>query len=305
MKTLALGFLAICALGCAASDAELDEDAVADGADGKADSVSFTRLERATPTQVATSFASVRGAELTVCFAAYRARIDADATEVTQAVADKFVDVSNATNQAACASWYDLQETVTGVLDMKGVASAPVDDINAAMFDWAKPQLTAASVGGYVETKDLRLLFFDDLMRVRDANARSREKQPTGVDLSAIRSQWRKVRTDVSLDRAYLNPVTFGAGALEGSQLFKSLRAAFPLRSLSLVSSGHEAVDDFATAHEGPDGDPDFAPIATALKKPSIKKRFYFARTGEWSSNVLIVIDQYNQVWGMQMGYSE
>jgi len=77
------------------------------------------------------------------------------------------------------------------------------------------------------------------------------------------------------------------------------------LRGLSLVSSGYHAISDFASAYEGPESDPDFAPIATALRKRSIKKRFYFARQGDWSSNVLIVVDQYGQAWGMQMGYSE
>jgi hypothetical protein len=60
-----------------------------------------------------------------------------------------------------------------------------------------------------------------------------------------------------------------------------------------------------AAASEGPNNDPAFAPIRTALRKSSIKKRFYFAYSGMWSSNVLIVIDQHGQAWGMQMGYSE
>ena len=78
------------------------------------------------------------------------------------------------------------------------------------------------------------------------------------------------------------------------------------LRGLSLVSSGYHAISDFASAYEGPESDPDFAPIATALRKRSIKKRFYFAGGGdEWTSNVLIVVDEHGQAWGMQMGYSE
>ena len=305
MKSFTLSLLSVSLVACAASDADLDEQAIAEGADGKADSIALVRLERATPSEVAASFASVRGTALSECFAGYQAKIDASATKISAAVADKFIQVAIATNDGACDDWSDLSDAAKGVLEMKDATELTPAAIIDAFPDWAKPQLTAASVGGYVQTKELPLIFYTDLMRVREANAMKREKDPTGIDLATIRTQWREVRSETTLDRAYLNPVTFPAGSFEGSQLFKSLRAAFPLRTLTLVSSGYAALDDFAGAHEGPDGDAAFTPIKTALRKSSIKKRFYFARTGEWSSNVLIVIDQHGQAWGMQMGYSE
>lgn len=129
----------------------------------------------------------------------------------------------------------------------------------------------AATIDGYVDAEKAPLLFYSDLMAVREANAREREVNPTGVDLAAVRTSWDDVRDETTLDRAYLNPVTFPAGALDGTQAFKYLRAAFPLKTLTLQSTGYAAVSDFAAAHEGPEGDPAFKPIATALKKSSIK----------------------------------
>lgn len=237
MKSFAFVFASVCALACTSSDADLDEEAVADGADGKADSIAFVRLERATPAEVATSFTALRSEQLATCFAAYQSRIDASATQLTKPIAEQFIQVAIATNDGACDAWNDLREIVFGVLDMTGVDAASLDDVLAALPDWATPQLELASVAGYVHTSKLPLLFYDDLMRVRDENAMAREKNPTGVDLNALRAQWAEVRDDTTLDRAYLNPVTFPPGALEGSQLFKSLRAAFPLRYLSLQST--------------------------------------------------------------------
>ena len=307
MKRTPLVILVLAGCGTL-SDAELDEQAVAEGADGKADAVAMTRLERATPTQATTSFTRQRSAELTGCFADYQMLIDSSATRISKAVADKFYSLGDQTGWAHCT--WDLGDIVDGILDLRGVTEATPSQIIADMPAWAKPKFQAAAVAGYVEVKNLDVTLYGDLMRVRDENAMARERDPSGIDLAAIREQWKLVRDDTTLDRAYLNPVTFPAGALDGTSVFKNLRAAFPLRGLTLQSSAFTALSEFAQAHEGPGGDAAFTPIATALRKSSIKKRFYFAGGGEyagnpWSSNVLIVVDEHGQAWGMQMGYSE
>lgn len=295
-------------LACAAtSELDLDrEAALEEDAGGKADGIGVTRLERATASEVADSFAKVQGDALVACFAGYQAHIDASATRLTRAVADDFIDVSIATDGDACGDWFDLKTIVHGVLDARGFASALPSTVVSALPGWARPQLEAALTDGFVDVEDADLLFYDDIMRVHEANARSRERAPTGIDLAAVREAWDEVRGDTTLDRAYLNPVTFSDGALDSDQIFRSLRKAFPLRGLSLESTGFTAIDEFAAADEGPDGDPAFAPIAKALRKSSIRKRFYYAASNsEWSSNVLIVIDEHGQAYGMQMGYSE
>jgi len=309
MRTFSL--LAISTLtalsACADSDAELFElDDEAATLDGKADGVpGITRLERATPTEVTAAFKAKRSGELTECFAAYQQHIDASATRLTKDVANKFITVAIQTNDGACDDWSTLSDLVEGVLDTNGLTDATPTQLISKITGWAKPQLVAATTDGYVDAGKAPLLFYSDLMAVREANAREREVNPTGVDLAAIRTAWDDVRDETTLDRAYLNPVTFPAGVLDGNQAFKYLRAAFPLETLTLQSTGYSAISDFAAADEGPEGDVAFKPIATALRKLSIKKRFYFARQGDWSSNVLIVVDQHGQAWGMQMGYSE
>jgi hypothetical protein len=287
------------------SDADLDAEAVAAGADGKADSsVVVTRLERSTPAEVSATFLAHMGPKLVACFDGYKAKFDTAATQVTQAATQKFSLVD------ACGyEWWDLGQLSIAILQMKGVTGLTPAEIVAEIPTWAEPKLEAVSVDGFVMEKNLDLIFYDDLWATRNANAMAREKDPSGVDLATIRAQWKKVRDDTTLDRAYFNPVMFSAGALDGADVFKNLRAAFPLRRLSLVSTGYNAIKDFAEASEGPEGDAEFAPIATALRKYSIKKRFYFSGGSDspfpWSSNVLVVVDQHGQAWGMQMGYSE
>ena len=60
-------------------------------------------------------------------------------------------------------------------------------------------------------------------------------------------------------------------------------------------------------AGEGPDGAPEFKPIAESMKYSiGIKKRFFFEGGGPgWSSHVLVVMDEKNQLFGFSMGYSE
>lgn len=292
---------------CADSDADLfdlDDEAATEA--GKADGLpGIVRLERATPTEVTAAFKTKHGPELTACFAAYQQRIDANATTLTKQVASKFIDVAIQTSDGACDDWSTLSDLVKGVLDSNGLTEATPSVLVGKISGWVKPQLVTASPNGFVDAEKAPLIFYSDLMAVREANARAREVNPTGIQMSAIRGAWDDVRDETTLDRAYLNPVKFPAGALDGTQLFKYLRAAFPLKTLTLQSTGYAAIADFAAADEGVENDPAFKPIATALRKSSITKRFYFARTGEWSSNVLIVVDREGQAWGMQIGYSE
>lgn len=307
MKTTSLAISSLLVAACAASEPDpdllLDQDAIESGADdGKADGIELTRLERVTVAELADYTIDVRGTEIVDCFAGYREEIDASATHVTKAIADKFYAV----RAPACHDWSLLARIAKGVLDLRGFSRALPTTIVSSIGAWARPQLETAAVGGYVSPEKVSLQFYGDLVVLQDRNAIAREQDPPGVDLGAIRTAWDRVRANTTLDRAYLNPVTFGPGALEGSRLFSSLRAAFPLRGLALEATGYDAIAEFAGAYEGPDHDPAFAPIRTALRKGSIKKRFYFSGGGEgWSRNVLIVIDQHGQAWGMLMGYSE
>jgi len=295
---------------CAAdSDAELfDLDSQAAAQDGKADSpTNFTRLDRATPSEVAAHFTERHAPELTACFARFQELYPGEnATELTADIAVRFIDISLRSPDGECLNWNQLKETVWGVLRVQDRTSMPVDDVVAAMPAWVETKLATASATGFVDIERAPLTFYYEILDVQDANARSRERDPSGVDLELVRESWADLQEHNSVDMAYLNPVTFPAGVLDGSQIFTYLRAAFPLRNLSLVSTRTAAIEDFATAYNGPEDQEPWEDIAALLRKRSIKKRFYFVGGGdEWTSNVLIVVDEHGQAWGFQMGYSE
>jgi hypothetical protein len=301
---------ALFASACAAdSDAELfDLDSQAAAQEGKADSpTNFTRLDRATPAEIATHFTERHAPELIACFARFQELYPGEnVTELTADIAVRFIDVSLRSPNGECLNWQQLKETVWGVLLDQNRTSMPVDDVVAGIPAWVESKLASSSASGFVNIERAPSTFYYEILDVQNANARSRERDPSGVDLELVREDWSAINQYVTHDVAYLNPVTFPAGVLDGSQIFTYLRAAFPLRSLSLVSTRTAAIDDFASSYQGPDGTPEWDEIATLLGKRSIKKRFYFAGGGdEWTSNVLIVVDEHGQAWGFQMGYSE
>jgi hypothetical protein len=159
---------------------------------------------------------------------------------------------------------------------------------------------------GYVGPRDLDGRFYDDLRAAQLANATAREKNPEGIDLVELRALWDDVQSETTLDRDFFHPVILDPALLETDELFAHMREVFSLEHTTYVSAGRAAIDDFASATEGPDGDPAFERIARLLRKPSIKKRFYFSGGGdEWSTNILLVLDEHGQMFGMQMGYSE
>lgn len=281
-----------------------DEEAASD--EGKADSsVRFTRLGAATPEEVAANFDKRVGSQLEGCFEAYKNTFDADATSLTAAVAAKFVSISGSSNGRHCRSWSELEDIVEGLLEQENTSSITVADALPMIPSWATSKMKVDD-DGFAVLDPSRSTFWQDVSDTEDANAMARMEKPTGIDPAELRAQWDKVQQSTTLDRDFLNPVTFPERALEGRSLFRSLRAAFPLRSTSLVKSGRKAITEFGEASEGPESDPAFGPVATMLRKTSIRKRFYFAGGGEnWSTNVLIVIDEHNQAWGLKMGYSE
>jgi hypothetical protein len=306
-----VAFALVLVAGCATSgeqDFDLDRQAAEEVAatGGKADGISFERLERATADEVAASFQDVRGTQIADCFAVYTAEIDPDATTLSAEVAGEFLHVSDLGEGNVCEDWSELEETVNGVLAQLGVAEAPIGDVIDALDDYAVAQLADAKTDGFVDLAKAAPLFHDDIVRVQDANAIAREQDPTDVDLTEIRAAWDQVRINEqeTLDGSYLNPIVFPKTVLDGSDLdiFKGLRSAFPLEGLKLIATSRRAINGFWQNNDGPDDDPDFEPIAITLEKTSIVKRFYFR--GD-RNNMLLVVDDQNQAWGLQMGYSE
>lgn len=287
------------------ADAIAAQDADQNTEDGKADAASAkARLDRSTPAEVTATFAASFSRDLDACVAAYRSRIDQNMSSITATVANKFTSLAN----AGCRDGFDVAEVSKALLNTLGQSSASSAEMKVSVNAWALPLLRASTINGFVSVEKATLTFYDAVITTQTANAMAREQDPAGMQLRAIRAAWDEVTENSNFDNAYLNPVQLTQAQVTGSSatLFRTLRKHFPLRAAALVESGTSAPRTFHLASEGPANSPTFAPIETALAKTSIKKRFYFAGGGRsWSTNVLIVIDQHNQAWGFQMGYTE
>ncbi len=156
----------------------------------------------------------------------------------------------------------------------------------------------------YDDRAPFDLRFYRAWRDVRRENAYARAKNPRGLEISAIESAWNDFYDEHgrNLDHDFYLPVFVGS-----NPTLAQVRAALGVRYLPTISVGLTAVDDFAASGEGPEEDPAFGPIAERLKNAvGIQKRWYLSGGGsEWSSNVLLVLDEKGQAWGFQMGYSE
>ncbi|MCC7404608.1 MAG: hypothetical protein IT288_09450 [Bdellovibrionales bacterium] len=210
-----------------------------------------------------------------------------------------------------CRDALDLNEIVKTILDRKGKDSARL----ATMIRWFKEQAlldlgsNVDSEGFFKANSNYKLLYFGAVEAAQDRKAEENFREPGHLTYAFLRSIWSKVRESTTLDRGFFNPVQLDPAVLESDELFGQLRKAFELEKVGFVTAGLKAIDDFWQAHEGPEGDPAFAPLAQALKGQGILKRFYFNGGEEhpfpWSRNVLVVIDEHHQAWGFYMGYSE
>jgi hypothetical protein len=199
---------------------------------------------------------------------------------------------------------YDNLEIGNVIEDLVGQGSITPIDLKSSLTSLAVSQLAP-----YVDAEDVvqtgvPLRYYSMLEDVRSANAVAREKDPTNIDLTAIRQFWNEIASSTTLDTRYLNPVILNPAIVDTDELFPELRRIFPLSGQSYVSAMGQAIIDFQTTLEGPGAQ--FTPIAEALTQPSIRKIFFFRYYDEdASSNTLIVMDDQGQFWGFQIGYSE
>ena len=210
-----------------------------------------------------------------------------------------------------CQNSYDLKETVTTIFASKRHKSVKVKTMVRWFGEKASMDLAKfVDSEGYIKpTSEFGLLYYEAYIVASDDSAKANFKEPKGISYDFLRKTWKKVGQDNNLDRGFYNPVQLDPQVVEAGELFSHLRKAFGLKGISYVSAGLVAVDNFWTSDEGPEGDKEFAPLASSFKTGAIKKRFYFAGGGEepfpWSRNILILVDEHDQAWGFYMGYSE
>jgi hypothetical protein len=290
MSKLVLALVGALAISCAApsggdgggdGDGEAPVEAVESEARAK---TKFTPLDAVTADDVADAFVARFNSELDVVLAAHPS---------IQTVTKNNVGTLTAVGSVF---YLDLGEAITGILDQLGQASARPSTLRSKARAWALAKLAGSGAEP--------LALYEAKKAAAEKNAFARAEKPRGVVFSTIRAQWAAVQSDRgTLDSSFLLPVK-----VDKEPSITELKKHFGISSrVSLTSWGWQAVDDMNAAGEGPDGAASFRPVMETLKHSyGIKKRFFLSGGGNgWSSHVLVVMDDKNQLWGFSMGYSE
>jgi hypothetical protein len=283
---LSLSLLAFAAGGCAAP---AEEETASEESELRG--TKFTRLDQATPDEVADTFKATFDKQLGECLAAHPS-----ITTITKNNISTLTGIGN-------LHYIDLGEALRYMLDDKGQASARVSTLKNYARAWALARLAPHVKNGKVAFEGVDpLAIYEAVRSTEEALSIANADKPRGIDLAALRAQWREVEGENNLDSDFLRPVK-----VDREPSLTEIKRHFGYGRLSMQSFGWDAVDDFANAGEGPEGSAKFKPIQNALKHSiGIKKRWYLTGGGsEWSRNVLIVMDEKNQLWGFMMGYSE
>jgi hypothetical protein len=292
-KPAILALLVALSVGCAAETATGVDDQAPETSESELARTKFTRLDTATADDVADAFVARFNSDLDAVLAAHPS-----IQVVTKTNVRALTSVGN-------TSYMDLSEAIRGILDQLGQASARPSTLRSKARAWALAELAShLQADGTVKLAGRHPLALYEATRVaQEKNALARATKPRGVDFAALRAQWSEVQSERgTLDSSFLSPVK-----VSREPTLTEIKRHFGITRLTLTSWGFEAVDDMASAGEGPDNRPQFRPIAqTAKHAIGVKKRFFFSGGGDgWSSHVLVLMDEKNQLWGFSMGYSE
>jgi hypothetical protein len=284
------------AVGCSAetSPGIDDQEPAPETSESELVKTKFTRLDTATANDVADAFESRFNSELDTVLAAHPTILTVTKTNVSTLTA------------VGTTFYMDLGDSIRGILDHLGQASAKPTTLRSKARGWALAKLAShVQADGTVKFQGIDpIALYEATKAAEEKNALARAAKPRGVVFATVRSQWQAVQSDRdNLDSSFLNPVK-----VSKEPTLTEIKKHFGLSSrLSLQSWGYEAVDAMASAGEGPDNRPSFRPLAQTSKYAiGIKKRFFFSGGGDgWSSHVLILMDEHFQLWGFSMGYSE
>jgi hypothetical protein len=278
--------------------------------------------EDSTPKDVAAIWVPYMSKQLDNCFNQYKKEINKDAKLITLKVAKEFISnypYNGESIDGYCYAKYDLENVIIQIFKEQKREEALPEVIKEWMKSYSLVELNKCTINGIVtfdsttrvEENEKRCrysLFYDQIEEARKQNALARAINSEGTSYKWLMDQWKSVGKS-NLDKDFFNPILIDPKILDKKELFNCMRKNFYLNRLSYISNGDKAIDDFWNSHEGPEGDEDFLPIINVLKTKSFKKYFYFSGVSYgndgWSSNVLIVVDQHNQMFGFQMGYSE
>ncbi|MCB0367778.1 MAG: hypothetical protein KDD68_20410 [Bdellovibrionales bacterium] len=273
-------------------------------------------LGQVTPAEVAVEFQKSMSSSLKGCLARWEKENNKVGQNlITKEIVSQFRNSGYPNGGSSrlphCQDAYDLGDAVIAMLKRRGKTSVHTRTMVRWFKEMAHEDLSShVDAQGYInKNAPYSLLYYGAINRAENKKVEKAFKVPGSMNYKFLRTTWNKVGSGTTLDQGFFNPVQLDSAVIESDQLFSHLRKAFDLRRISYVSAGFTAIEDFWNSHEGPEGDKEFAPLATALKETAILKRFYFAGGEEdpfpWSRNILIVVDEHHQAWGFYMGYSE
>jgi hypothetical protein len=202
--------------------------------------------------------------------------------------------------------YIDLGEAIQKMLVDKGQTSAKPSTMKGWARAWALTKIApfVQSNGTVKFTGIDPLLVYEAVKAAEEGNSLDRAVNPRGANIDDLRVKWSEVQRERgNLDSAFLRPVK-----VDREPSVTEMKKHFGIpRQASLQAWGWDAIDQMAQAGEGPNGSMKFLQIARTLKYGiGVKKRFYFSGGGDgWSTNILVVMDEKNQLWGFSMGYSE
>ncbi len=202
----------------------------------------------------------------------------------------------------------ELGDITLEILAELGQKSAAPKTLKAASVKWAEKKLLAFQNSKKVipDTASLKVqsvafLLWDAVEVSNQINAFKRAENPTGIDLKTLPDLFAKVRANSTLDRHFYLPVKFNRVPTAAE-----VQRALIKGKVTLDSSGAKAIASFWSSGEGPQGDAAFKPLASIFNKNSISARYFFTASGDnWSRQILIVVDQHDQAYGVELGYSE
>jgi hypothetical protein len=195
----------------------------------------------------------------------------------------------------------DMAGAIEAMMDSLQKDALTLDELRAAVPDWAPTVVQVDDQEHAIWDAADPLIVYTAIGESNERNAFARAEDPTGMSLAELREKWAVVESENNLDSSFVLPVLVSQEPTL-TEIRKNLHGPWA----EIVAYGADAIDAFHGADEGPGGSESFVPIVEALKRTSIKKRWYFYSAGEnWSRNTLVVLDEHSQMWGFSMGYSE
>jgi hypothetical protein len=269
-------------------------------------------LSASTPEDVLNFFQPYMSQQLDNCFALYKKKFSPSADRITLKVVEEFLGLANYPYHGEplekfCHEWSDLKSIAEEIFRPGSPQDLSLEEFKNSMKTWALQELKKGILDGRVVATDQWkwIYFYAHINQANIKNALARANNPSGTTYKKIMDAWDEVLSNTNLDNDFLLPVIVDPKVLNSSAIFSYIRAYFSIRG-KYVSAGRKAVADFAQSREGPDSETFNKVLAPLLNTPAFKKWFFFQGAGEnWSRNYLLVVDNQNQMFGLEIGYSE